>query len=155
MAFEANEFGRSVAAPGLVFADQPYTNESHVMGKVTVSGTEYGADVSAEGGFAVFAKPGEDVKVFSVAPGDSGYFLGIAQRVVNRDSYPIGTPVNVITKGRVWVKVYEAVESGTVVGLGSSGFGKPHATTAANTDLSNATYRTSAAANGYAVVELK
>lgn len=141
MAFEANEFGRSVAAPGLLFADQPYTNESRVMAD----------SVELEGGFPVFAKIGEDVKAYGTKPSDEGaYFLGIAQRVVVRDEYPAGTAVNVVTAGRIWVKVDADVCSGNKAFITTAG-----AWGATGTEVANATYKTSAKSGGYAVVELK
>lgn len=140
MAFEADEFGRSIAAPGLVFADQPYTCESHVMAE----------EADLEGGFPVFGKVGEDVKAYAASPAENGYFLGIAQRIVTRDSYPVGTPVSVVTAGRIWVKVAADVSSGNKAYITSEG--KWGAT---GTAINNATYKTSAKANGYAVVEIK
>lgn len=144
MAFEANEYGRSVAAPGLIFADQPYSVESRVIAP------DNGVDL--EGGFPLFAKVGEDVKVYksATAAGEGSVFLGIAQRLVHYDSYPAGTPVNVVTFGRMWVKVAEDVQSGTTAKLTSAG-----AWGAAGTELKNVTYKTSAKAGGYAVVEIK
>lgn len=58
MAFEANEYGRSVAAPGLIFSDQPTATESRCMAD----------DADSEGGFPVFAKKGEDVKAYATKP---------------------------------------------------------------------------------------
>ena len=58
MAFTAEDYGRSVAAPGLVFPDQPYSTVSRCMAE----GTE------SEGGFPVFANKGEDVKAYATKP---------------------------------------------------------------------------------------
>ena len=140
MAFEANEYGRSIAAPGLVLNDQPYTTGSRVMAE----------DALSEGGFAVYGKKGEDVKGYAASPESDGYFLGIAQRVVTRDEYPIGTPVTVVTAGQIWVKVEADVSSGNGAFITTAGgWG------AAGTAVANATYRTSAKSGGYAVIELK
>lgn len=140
MAFEADEFGRSIAAPGLVFPDQPYTCETRVMAE----------EVDSEGGFPIFGKIGEDVKAYAQNPASNGYFLGIAQRIVTRDSYPAGVALSVVTAGRIWVKVAADVSSGNHAFITAEGkFG------AAGTELANATYKTSAKNGGYAVVELK
>lgn len=58
MAFTAEEYGRSVAAPGLVFPDQPYLSVSRCMADSTTD----------EGGFPVFAVKGEDVKAYATKP---------------------------------------------------------------------------------------
>lgn len=111
MAFTAEEYGRSVAAPGLIFPDQPYQTVSRCMAEATQS----------EGGFPVFAKKGEDVKAYTKKPETDGYFLGIAQRIQTRDEYPVGTPVTVVTDGMIWVSVGGNVKSGQGVGIDASG----------------------------------
>lgn len=58
MAFEAQEFGRSVAAPGLVFPDQPYKVLSKVMKE----------SVESEGGFPIFAVKGDDNGAYATKP---------------------------------------------------------------------------------------
>lgn len=149
MSFEANEYGRSVAAPGLVFPDQPYSTVSRCMA---------GAKL-IEGGSPVFAKKGEDVKAFAEKPVSDGYFLGIAQRIITRDEYPAGTPVTVVTSGMIWVTAGADVQSGESVGIDASGNFVPYdgeSTGAASlTEVKGGTFTTSASNGGYVVVTLK
>lgn len=146
MAFEADEYGRSVAAPGLVFPDQPYSTESRCMADTTES----------EGGFPVFAKKGDDVKAYVEKPETDGYFLGIAQRVVNRDEYPVGSPVTVVTTGQIWVKVGGDVKSGEGVGLNADGaFVAYDSSDNTQTEIPGATFKSTAPSGAYAVVMLK
>lgn len=78
-----------------------------------------------------------------------GAFLGVAERIATRDEYPAGTPVTVITKGQTYVLVAADVTSGSSAyvtsegGWGTSG-----------TQVSNGKYITSAAAGGFAILEL-
>lgn len=58
MAFEANEFGRDIAVPGLVIPNQPYQNVSGIM-----------ADNSTKcGGFAAYGVKGDDRKIYATCP---------------------------------------------------------------------------------------
>lgn len=147
MAFTANEFGRSIAAPGLVFPDQPYSTESRCMAEATES----------EGGFPVFAKKGEDVKVYTAKPETGGYFLGIAQRVVNRDEYPVGSPVTVVTEGQIWVSVGGDVKSGDNVGIDASGnfVAYEGAATGSLEEVKGGKFMSTAPSGSYARVVLK
>lgn len=146
MAFEANEYGRSIAAPGLVLPDQPYTSVSRVAAEA----------FETEGGFPVFAKKGEDAKGYAASPASDGYFLGIGQRIVTRDEYPVGTPISVVVTGMVWVKVGGDVQSGDGVSVNATGeFVKSDSGTSGLTDVSNAKFMTSATSGSYAVVALK
>lgn len=251
MAFNNNQFGRDIAAPGLVFPDTPYDCESGCM-----------ADSSTlEGGFALYRIPGEDVPCYATKPAsvsqvkrvleltpviavagvgtvkircngvviasasttaettvatlidglvsglaasagyvfddgttkltitakeygaqansdvfaveysadsgfsgsitqttagvtakEGGYFRGVAQRIVTRDEYPAGTPVSIITKGKVWVLVSDDVQSGKSAYTCTAGWGNSSSTGAEQ--VSNGKYVTSAPAGGFAVLEL-
>lgn len=160
MAFEANEYGRSVAAPGLVLPDQPYSSVSRCAAE----------DFESEGGFPVFAIKGEDAKGYAKFPqvpdsskddgstkdDPKGYFLGIGQRIVTRDEYPAGTPISVIVTGMAWVKVGGNVESGDDVAINASGaFVKADSSVTTLKNVSNAKFMTSATNGSYAVVALK
>lgn len=149
MSFEANEYGRSVAAPGLIFPDQPTSTVSRCMAE----------EKKKEGGFAVFAKKGEDVKAYATKPVSDGYFLGIAQRIVTRDEYGVGTPVTVVTSGMIWVTAGADIRSGESVGIDASGNFVPYdgeSTGAASlTEVKGGTFTTSAQNGGYVVVSLK
>ena len=147
MAFAANEYGRSVAAPGLVFPDQPYSTVSRCMAEATES----------EGGFPVFAKKGEDVKGYTEKPESDGYFLGIAQRVVNRDEYAVGDPVTVVTDGMIWVSVGGDVQSGDGVGIDASGNFVAFAGEATGSleEVKGGKFMSTAPSGSYAIVALK
>ena len=149
MAFEAEDYGRSVAAPGLIFPDHPYATESRCMAE----------SCSKEGGFAVFAKKGEDVKAFATKPVSYGYFLGVAQRIVTRDEYPVNTPVTVVTTGKIWVTAGADIQSGESVGIDASGNFVPYdgeSTGAASlTEVKGGTFTSSAANGQYVQVVLK
>ena len=146
MAFTAEDYGRSVAAPGLIFPDQPYQTVSRCMAEGTQS----------EGGFPVFAKKGEDVKAYTAKPETNGYFLGIAQRIQTRDEYPVGTPVTVVTTGMIWVVVGGDVKSGDDVALDSDGkFVALDSEDETQTAIDGGKFMSTAPSGAYAVVVLK
>lgn len=147
MAFTAEDYGRSVAAPGLIFPDQPYSTESRCMAE----GTE------SEGGFPVFAKKGDDVKAYVEKPETDGYFLGIAQRIQTRDEYPVGTPVTVVTDGMIWVSVGGDVKSGQGVGIDASGnfVAFEGEATGSLEEVKGGKFMSTAPSGAYAVVVLK
>lgn len=146
MAFTAEDYGRSVAAPGLIFPDQPYQTVSRCMAE----GTE------SEGGFPVFAKKGEDAKAYTAKPETDGYFLGIAQRIQTRDEYPVGTPVAVVTTGMIWVVVGGDVKNGDDVALDSNGkFVALDSEDETQTAITGGKFMSTAPSGAYAVVVLK
>lgn len=147
MAFTAEDYGRSVAAPGLIFPDQPCSTESRCMAE----GTE------SEGGFPVFGKEGEDVKGYVEKPAEGGFFLGIAQRIQTRNEYPVGTPVTVVTSGTIWVSVGGDVKSGQGVGIDASGNFVAFAgeATGSLTEVKGGKFMSTAPSGSYAVVVLK
>ena len=101
-----------------------------------------------------------------VATGEitGGTALGVAMYDALRAAapYAINDMVPVIHGGRVWVKVEEAVTEGGAVfvrfasGAGGTGLGafRASADTATAVALPGAVYRSSASANGLAIVEL-
>lgn len=102
MAFEC-EHGM-VGAPGLVFPFVTHSIETGVMQQ----------DKDSEGGFPLWIKTGEAGeagKVYVDKP-ENGKFLGIAQRTLFNDSYKTGMTVNVLKKGRLWVRVLGEVKAG-------------------------------------------
>lgn len=147
MAFTAEDYGRSVAAPGLIFPDQPYQTVSRCMAEGTQS----------EGGFPVFAKKGENVKAYTAKPETNGYFLGIAQRIQTRDEYPVGTPVTVVTEGMIWVSVGGDVQSGQAVGIDASGnfVAFEGEATGSLEEVKGGKFMSTAPSGSYAVVVLK
>lgn len=144
MAFEADFFGRSKAAPGLPRLGVGYRAVSFIIQD----------DVDAEGGFPLFGVAGSDGVVWgslaTAAGQGTAYFAGVAVREAIRDGFEAGEIVTACRGGSIWVKVAEDVTSGTGVYYTADGaFG------AAGTEVSGATYMTSASADGLALVEIK
>ena len=94
--------GNQVGAPGLLF---PFVLHSIETGILQDS-------KDSEGGFALWGKKGEPGKVYAAKPASDGILLGIAQRTTVCDGYDEGDAVNVVKKGRVWVKVKGEVMAG-------------------------------------------
>lgn len=94
--------GNQVGAPGLLF---PFVLHSIETGILQDS-------KDSEGGFALWGKKGEPGKVYAAKPASDGILLGIAQRTTVCDGYDVGDAVNVVKKGRVWVKVNGEVMAG-------------------------------------------
>ena len=94
--------GNQVGAPGLLF---PFVLHSIETGILQDS-------KDSEGGFALWGKTGEPGKVYAAKPASDGILLGIAQRTTVCDGYDEGDAVNVVKKGRVWVKVKGEVMAG-------------------------------------------
>lgn len=94
--------GNKVGAPGLLF---PFVLHSIETGILQDS-------KDSEGGFALWGKNGEPGKVYAAKPASDGILLGIAQRTTVCDGYDEGDAVNVVKKGRVWVKVKGEVRAG-------------------------------------------
>lgn len=148
MAFENDKFGRSPAAPGLVFPNGSYRAQSFTIQD----------DVDAEGGYPLFGVVGEDGKAWgslstaTEEAGESGtvYFAGVAVREAIRDGAKAGEIVAGLREGLVWVKVAEDVSSGAQAYYTADGeFG------AAGTEISGGAYVTSASADGLAALEIK
>lgn len=102
MSFE-NQHGMK-GAPGLAFPCVTHSIETGVMQQ----------DKDSEGGFVLWIKTGEAGeagKVYVDKP-ENGAFLGIAQRTLYNDSYKAGMTVNVLKKGRLYVRVLGEVKAG-------------------------------------------
>ncbi|MCQ2061648.1 MAG: hypothetical protein MJY47_08685 [Fibrobacter sp.] len=102
MSFE-NQHGMK-GAPGLAFPCVTHSIETGVMQQ----------DKDSEGGFVLWIKTGEAGeagKVYVDKP-ENGTFLGIAQRTLYNDSYKAGMTVNVLKKGRLYVRVLGEVKAG-------------------------------------------
>ena len=109
--------GNQVGAPGLLF---PFVLHSIETGILQDS-------KDSEGGFALWGKNGEPGKVYAAKPTSDGILLGIAQRTTVCDGYDVGDAVNVVKKGRVWVKVKGEVMAGQPAYV-DDGSGLPTAT---------------------------
>lgn len=86
-----------------------------------------------------------------------GQFLGIAKayqkNVYDKEQYDNQTTVEIITKGKVWVKVEEAVVAGDKAACGDSG--KFKKTSGSSYDEINGVFETSADSGKYAILNLK
>ena len=109
--------GNQVGAPGLLF---PFVLHSIETGILQDS-------KDSEGGFALWGKNGEPGKVYAAKPESDGILRGIAQRTTVCDGYDEGDAVNVVKKGRVWVKVKGEVLAGQPAYV-DDGSGLPTAT---------------------------
>lgn len=109
--------GNQVGAPGLLF---PFVLHSIETGILQDSN-------DSDGGFALWGKKGEPGKVYAAKPESDGILLGIAQRTTVCDGYDEGDAVNVVKKGRVWVKVKGEVLAGQPAYV-DDGSGLPTAT---------------------------
>ena len=109
--------GNQVGAPGLLF---PFVLHSIETGILQDS-------KDSEGGFVLWGKKGEPGKVYAAKPESDGILLGIAQRTTVCDGYDEGDAVNVVKKGRVWVKVKGEVLAGQPAYV-DDGSGLPTAT---------------------------
>ncbi len=136
----AIQFIGAKGEPGLLFPFVAHSIETGVM--------QDGKELA--GGFALWGKTGEPGKVWSEKP-DSGIFLGIAQLTTVRDEYEAGDIVNVIKKGRVWVKVSAEVTANQAAYVDDDG---NISATATGTAIAGATFKTNATANGIAELEI-
>lgn len=92
--------------------------------------------------------------------GPSEKFVGIAhacqKNVYDKEQYDNKTTVEIITKGKVWVKVAENVNAGDDVYVGGNTAGVFRKTDEGSQSLKiNAVYETSANTGQYAIVNLK
>ena len=109
--------GNQVGAPGLLF---PFVHHSIETGILQDS-------KDSEGGFALWGKKGETGKVYAAKPASDGILLGIAQRTTVCNGYDEGDAMNVVKKGRIWVKVKGEVLAGQPAYV-DDGSGLPTAT---------------------------
>lgn len=86
-----------------------------------------------------------------------GQFLGIAKayqrNVYDKEQYDNQTTVEIITKGKVWVKVEEPVVAGDKAACGDSG--KFKKTSGSGYDEINGVFETSADSGKYVILNLK
>lgn len=83
----------------------------------------------------------------------AGVFIGIAQRTMFNDSYKAGMTVNVLKKGRIWVRVLGEVVSGDAAYVNNTN----NAFTATSTDgtaIVGGTFKSDAADGGLAELEI-
>lgn len=143
MAFEM-EYG-TIGAPGLLFPFVPHSIETGVIQE----------DKDSEGGFPLWIKTGEADeagKVYVNKP-ENGKLLGIAQRTLFNDSYKAGMTINVVKKGRLWVRVLGEVKAGddAYVNDTNNAF---TATATGGTQIVGGMFKTDAADGGLAELEI-
>lgn len=136
----AVQFIDTKGEPGLLFPFVAHSIETGVL-----------QDAKEQaGGFALWGKEGEVGKVYATKPG-SGVFLGIAQLTTGRDEYAAGDIVNVVKKGRVWVKVSAEVQANQAAYVDDDG---NFSAVTTGTAIAGATFKTNATANGIAELEI-
>jgi len=143
MAFEM-EYG-AIGVPGLLFPFVPHSIETGVIQE----------DKDSEGGFPLWIKTGEADeagKVYVNKP-ENGKLLGIAQRTLFNDSYKAGMTINVVKKGRLWVRVLGEVKAGddAYVNDTNNAF---TATATGGTQIVGGMFKTDAADGGLAELEI-
>lgn len=126
--------------PGLIFPFVPHSIETGVMQD----------DKALAGGFALWGKIGEPGKVYSSKP-EGGVFLGIAQLTTINDEYFEGDMVNVVKKGRLWVKVSAEVQANQAAYVDDDGNFSASST---GTAIVGGFFKSNATANGIAELEI-
>lgn len=134
----ANE---TIGAPGLLF---PFVLHSIETGILQDS-------KDSEGGFALWGKKGEAGKVYAAKPASDGILLGIAQRTTISGGYEEGDAVNVVKKGRLWVKVSGEVTAGATAYVDDT-TGLPTAT--AGTAITGGVFKSNASGGELAELEI-
>ncbi len=143
----------TLGAPGLLF---PFVLHS-------IEGGILQDSKDMEGGFALWGKKGEPGKVWAarpqVADGASGtkddpdsFLAGLCQRTTVSGGYDEGDAVNVVKKGRIWVKVKGAVTSGADAYVGADGL--PTASSTSTTAISGGKFKSNATDGQLAELEI-
>ena len=152
----------SVKVDGETVATANVTSESTVASLLTAlasawdSESDYSAEAS-ETKLTITAKTAgaeANADVFSTEYSEAaGVFIGIAQRTMFNDSYKAGMTVNVLKKGRIWVRVLGEVVSGDAAYVNNTN----NAFTATSTDgtaIVGGTFKSDAADGGLAELEI-
>lgn len=152
MAIETADFNETKGLPGLIFPHVPHSIESGFLQD----------SKSAGGGFALFAKVGEPGKVWAEKPEagegeEEAYFIGIAART-NFDGlgcagYEAGDQVNVLKKGRLWVRVLGEVIAGQPAYVNDTNFAIT-ATSSGATAIAGGVFKSNAADGQLAELEI-
>ena len=150
----------SVKVDGETVATASVTSESTVATLLTALASAWNSesDYTAEASGAEYSEDcgfGGDVnQVTAGASAESaGVFIGIAQRTMFNDSYKAGMTVNVLKKGRIWVRVLGEVVSGDAAYVNNTN----NAFTATSTDgtaIVGGTFKSDAADGGLAELEI-
>lgn len=132
----------TIGVPGLLF---PFVTHSIETGIIQ-------ADKAEKGGFGLWGKIGEPGKVYPAKPASEGVLLGIAQFTQCHYEYKAGDEVNVVKKGRVWVKVSGEVLANQPAYITPAG--AITATASGNEALSGATFKSDASDGKLAELEI-
>lgn len=145
---EINDFGHDQARAGLIFSSNTNVINTGIIQE----------DVDAAGGFPVWGKQGDGDKCYSQKPASGGYVKGIVKDLNFKDYYKEGDVVSIVRKGQIWVQVSDDVVDGTQVYVDptTGAFGNSVLDDGTETQelIVGAIYKTSAATDGFAVVEL-
>ena len=146
MVQNAEEFEGMEGLPGLLFPFVPHSIESGIL-----------QDSKDEmGGFPVYSVQGQPGKVWATKPASGGTFLGIAS-FTTADcmhlGYGQGDQVNVLKKGRVWVKVSGEVLAGQAAYVNNSS-GKITASSSSATAITGGVFKSNAADGRLAQLEI-
>lgn len=117
------------------------------------------AGTTAMGFGSVALRGTTDHTVLPVGGSGAGGFLGIVgldptirAQIAAGNAFAVGDTADVLIRGAIWVTVTSAVTPGTAVYFDSSG--NITATSSSNTLIAGATFETTAASGGLAVVRL-
>ncbi len=160
MSIPVEDLNETVGLPGLLFPLVPHAVETGLMQD----------EKEASGGFPVYGKKGEGDKAYASFPqvtdttkddgstkdDPDGYLKGIAVRTkfdALEEGYAAGDAVNVMKKGRVWVRVLGEVLSGQAAYVNTTNNGIT-ATATGNTAIPGGTFKTSAADGKLAQLEI-
>lgn len=92
----------NIGAPGLLFPLVTSSIETGVMREAK----------DCEGGFPLYGKKGDALGCFVNKPAEDGYLKGFCLRTLRNYKYEVGDVVNVLKKGRFYVKVLGQVLPG-------------------------------------------
>ncbi|SHL05151.1 hypothetical protein [Fibrobacter sp. UWH4] len=163
MSIENADFNETVGVPGLIFPLVPHSIESGFLQGTKNSG----------GGFALFAKKGVPGKVWAemptvpdetegaeegaTVPDPDAYFVGIAARTqfdgLGCEGYGQGDQVNVLKKGRLWVRVLGEVLAGQAAYVNDTNFAIT-ATSSGATAITGGVFKSNAADGQLAELEI-
>lgn len=162
MAIPTEDFSETVGLPGLIFPFVPHSIETGLLQD----------DKEAGGGFPLFAKKGVEDKVWAEKPtvadesegaeegatvaDPEAYFVGIAVRThmdCHDDGYSKGDHINVLKKGRLWVRVLGEVLAGQPAYVNDTNYAIT-ATSEGGTAIPGGVFKTNAADGKLAQLEI-
>lgn len=136
-----NEFGNDIGLEGQIY---PFVPNSIETGFIQ-------AAKDSIGGFGLWTKAGEPGKVYPTKP-ENGIFVGLAQYTSINDTYEAGDIVNVMKKGRMFVKTAAEASAGNAVYITSAG--AITSASSGNDAIAGATFKTNGAAGALVEIEI-